>query len=178
MAIAALSAWKDDFPDALPPVADDSWKSNLALYIADHVADLKISGVFASPDVNAGSFTWNVSAFQSALSGNSAAVLANAWEAAMLASTIVVLPGAFVGSDSPATKFSVVASAIFDPSSIAAGKTIVLSLAGAPATANASESLFPVKMRDAFLALTVTVTGTNSVVPTPAPLSFPAGAVA
>ncbi len=50
------------------------------------------------------------------------------------------------------------------------GKAKVQELASSVPVADASNSDFPVKMREAFLLLTGTVTGTNSVIPIPGPL--------
>src|SRR5690606_16770869 len=87
---------------------------------------------------------------------------ATAWETAILATPIVVGPGSSVGSPSPPTTFSVVASTILTPASIAAGKAKILELVTAPAVADATQSEFPVKFREATLLLKFTSTGLDS----------------
>lgn len=179
MALDSESDWKTAWAD-VPLVPDASWKANLALFLSDLTSGkLKLSTIFSAPGTGAGDFTFNAATFQGALSGNSASVLADAWEAGVGASVMNVAASAFVGSDSPATKFSVVTTAIIDPASIAAGKAIVMSLASIPLTDDVLDSQFASKMRLAFLSLTVTVTGINSVVPPagPNPLIAAAGAV-
>jgi len=89
----------------------------------------------------------------------------------MVASLAAVSAGAFIGVSAPPTLFSAVATTLIDPPSILLAKAKILELVTAPPEADAQDSLFPEKFRDATLLLTITVSGTNSVTPTPAPLS-------
>lgn len=93
------------------------------------------------------------------------------FEQAILASVLTVLPGSFVGTASPATTYSAVASVIPDPPSLVAAKAAAVSYLNTtpmsftePTMANA--------IRTYMLTLTYTVTGTNSL-PVPAPLVTP-----
>ncbi len=97
---------------------------------------------------------------------------AEAWEAAVTASTMVVAPGAFLGAPIPVTMWAV-ATAVIDAGSIQAGKKIIVQkLTEAKLVAKAEESEICEAFRSAFLALTVTVTGVYMMYP-PGPLIGP-----
>jgi hypothetical protein len=96
---------------------------------------------------------------------------ANAWATAVQSSLMVVAPGATIGlPPAPANTFSAVSGTLLDPGSLTAAKAglvaDILSVKPDPKNANAFARAF----RKAFLALTYTTTGLNSVPPTPAPL--------
>lgn len=97
--------------------------------------------------------------------------LAEAWEAAILASTVVVAPGASLLPTTPATLFSVVSATVIDPDSIQIAKAKIVEIlsSSTPAT-----SALDSKMADAFYEaatkLTITITGINSVPPPAGPL--------
>jgi hypothetical protein len=180
MTLEAPSVWQSTWKTAVPPAKDDSWKENLAKYIdARLTGKLTSLALFSAPGVGAASFTFGKSAFKSALSGNSPALLANAVEAGLLASTISVEPNAFIEPKSPATTFSVVQTSLIDPPSIALVKAAIIGVSGLPGTKDASQSQFPVKLREAFLLLTFSVVGLDSKVPPagPLPLTAPFGSL-
>lgn len=101
---------------------------------------------------------------------------ATVWADAMMASQIVVAPGSYVGTTSPATLWSVVASSLLDPPSIQSAKEFLIQeLANLPVADQAKDSKFGPTFRKAFLMCTASVQGLDST-PTPAgplPLSFP-----
>ena len=178
MAVDALSVWKTTLA-ALPKVADNSWADNFANWYADRIVNITTNPSALVPTGFV--FTFAKPVFKSALlalTPTTSALagitgFANAWESALNATTVVVASGSFIPPSSPHTLFSAVASTIIDPASIAAGKAKIIELVSAPPVADAMNSLFPIKFRDATLLLTITVTGTNSVTPTPGPLTAP-----
>lgn len=187
MAVDILTKWQTELL-LLPKVADTSWALTFATWAEKRVSKANAVdsvGLFPDPAMLVPStftFTFNVATFaaqlislgptSNALDGITA--FANAWATAIAASTAVVAASSFKPPTSPATLFSVVASTVIDPASIAAGKAKIITLALEPApTGQASK--FPEKFRDAFKLLTITVTGTDST-PTPAgplPLTVP-----
>jgi len=129
--------------------------------------------------------TWAKPVFEAGITGMipdptqvlGATTLATAWESAILASTILALPGSFVIPPTPATTFSVVTSTLIDIPSVTAAKIALIS---ALSTALPTPGiLFPVptELRTAFLSVTYTASGLNSIVPTPTPLIVPGIAV-
>jgi len=176
--IDALPVWKSTLA-ALPPTTG-AWSPAFSAWYAGRI-------IAISPDplvlVPAGFlFTFNVATFSTMLSAlapvptAAAGILgfANAWEAALLASTAIMGPGSALVPPSPATIFSVVILTVIDPASIALGKAKLLELATAPPETDANDSLFPEKFRDATLLLTITVTGLNSIPPIVGPLPLTA----
>ena len=180
MAIDPLATWQSTFA-ALPLVADDSWKANVSDWLDARIAGLALNGI-GGPGL---AFTFAKSSFQSALDpvdpalGNGAVVLAAAFETSVLGSSYATGTGSYIGSATPTTTWSVVNSTIVDAVSVAAGKAKVLELLSAPIVDAAIDSDFPVKMREAFLLLTISTSGLNSVVPPagPNPLNDPFRAV-
>ena len=180
MAVDPLQTWKDEL-EALPPKADPSWAPQFAKWYADRIVSIETdpSALVASGFT----FTFNEALFAAGLTvlpptlDQASGILgfATAWEAALLASLVVVGPGSFIPPSTPATLFSVVITSLVDVPSISLGKLKLLELVTAPPTADAQASEFPEKFRDATLLLTMTVTGTNSVVPPggPNPLVAP-----
>jgi len=174
--IDPLATWRSTLA-ALPKVADTSWAANFAGWVADRVVSIETDASVL--DSSAGFvFVFNEALFASqlialtpvndALAGITG--FADAWEAAILTTvfpaTLNVSAGAFAGSPSPATTFSVVNSVVLDPPSILAAKNKIIELATAAPVADVNDSEFPVKFREAFLLLTITVSGLDS---TPAP---------
>lgn len=176
MAIDPLSTWKTTLA-ALPKTADNSWADNFANWYADRIAGITTDPSALVPTGFVFTFAKPIFKTQllaltptpSALAGITG--FANAWETALNATTVVVAPGTFKPPSSPATIFSVVASTIIDPASIAAGKAKIIELVTAPPVDDAMNSQFPIKFRDATLLLTIIITGTNSATPTPSPLT-------
>lgn len=179
MAVDPLATWQSTLA-ALPKVGDNSWAMNFASWYAGRIVGIAPSPAALVPTGFV--FTFNTALFASGLqtlppTASAAAgitAFANAWLAAMDASTAVVAAGTFKPPSTPATLFSVVATTVIDTASKTAAKAKLLELITAPAVGDATMSQFPIKFRDATLLLTITVSGTNSVTPTPGPLVVPA----
>jgi hypothetical protein len=162
---------------SLPPTAGAGWPDSFTNWYAARFDTPKLSLPGLTPSVSPLPVVFGKSAFKAIFStlapglSQSAAMakVADAWEAGLLAATVTVAPGSFVGSPSPPTTWSVVASSVFTPASIALGKAKILELVGAANVADAANSQTPVKFREATLLLKVTTSGTNSVTPTPGP---------
>lgn len=178
MAIDPLAVWKTTLED-LKPSGNVSWALNFASWIDKRVTGKLVVGA----QVSQSKFTFSKSVFAAALQALAPTddpvaglkKFADAWEKAILSSTMVVPPGAYFQSASSATKWSTVTASVIDPASIALGRAVILTLAAAPVAATASSSIFPEKFRKAFLLLTVTITGVDSQVPPtgPLPLTLP-----
>lgn len=176
-----LNTWKTTLA-ALPQVGDSSWAENFAAWV-----DARVSGKMSLVGIGGTgfSFTFGKAAFKSALlalvpTGDQAGAIlsfANGWAAGIAGSIYATAPGTFIAPSTPATLWSVVNSTIIDAPSIIVGQAKINELASAPPVSNPADSLFPVKFREAFLALTVTTDGLNSVTPTPGPLLDPARAI-
>ena len=175
MAVDILQDWKDTLA-ALPKVADTSWAATFAEWYADRVINIETSPAL---DTTTGfTFPFAEAVFAAALIALTPTTdalagitgFANAWESAILLTIPTVAPGAFIPPSTPATLFSVVTGTIIDPASTALGKAKIIELASASPVPDPQDSEFPVKFRDATLLLTITVTGLNSVSPTPGPL--------
>jgi hypothetical protein len=175
MSIKPLQDWKDAL-EALPKVGDASW----ALAFADFYEEM-ILQITTDPSIMTPvgfTFTFNKAIFAAqlatlaptpdALAGITG--FANAWNAAVLSTIVVVGPGTVYGSPSPATTFSAVVTSLINPASIAAGQAIILTLATEPPVGDPQDSKFPEKFRDATLALMIDVTGINSIPPPAGPL--------
>lgn len=184
MAVDILSVWQEELL-ALPKVGDSSWAVNFAKWTSDRVTPAAADGKGLFPDPSALTptgfiFNYNQPLFVSLLevltpvptAEEGITNFADAWEQTLIGSTIIVAPGTYTTAPTPATTFSAVASTIIDPPSIALGKLKLLELI-ADSSPNDNPSVFPEKFREAFLLLTITVTGTNSASPT-APLVAPA----
>lgn len=179
MAIGSIADWRTAFA-AMPKVSDDSWKGNLANTV-DGLVTSKLSspGLLNPSGQPAAVFTFAKSTFQSALSDALPATLQSALAAALSASSIVVPVGSYIGSPgNPATTFSAVASAVLDPPSISAASAKLLELLNQTPVGDPDLAPGPATFREAFLLLTMTTTGTNSVTPTPGPLTDAARAMA
>jgi hypothetical protein len=175
MPIEPLQVWKDEF-EKLPKVKDPSWAQTMANWYADMIAGIEPDPtILNSPGFT---FTYNPAIFAAAMVSippsvdpvSGVALIATAWESSMVAAIALALPGTILLPPSPATTFSVVTSTLIDPPSILAAKATLLGLATAPKTNKGNDSQYPVKLREATLQLTITISGMNSVVPTPAPL--------
>lgn len=179
MAIGDVAAWRTAF-GAMEKVADDSWKANLANTL-DGLVTSKLSspGLFDPDDKPAAVFTFAKSTFQAALSDALPSTLQSALASALSASSIVVPTGSYIGSPGNlATTFSAVASAVLDPTSITAAAAKLLELLNQTPVSDPDQAPGPATFREAFLLLTMTTTGTNSVTPTPGPLTDAARAMA
>lgn len=173
MTLEALSTWKSTFKTSVVPTAGGGWPDFLTNWYAArfNAPRLSLPGLtIAAPPLPA---TFGSAAFRAIYATltqgltQSAAIniIANAWAAGLAASTVLVKPGDSIGTPSPATTWSTVASSIFTAASVTAGKAKILELIGAPNVADALDSQTPIKFREATLLLKVTTTGQNSVVP-------------
>ena len=178
MTLEALSDWKTTFASDMVPVSDASWPDTMTDWYVARIDTplLSLPGLtLAVPPLPV---TFGAAAFKAIFSSLAQPItqvaamniIANAWEAGLLATTVLVKPLDSIGVPSPATTWSAVTTSVFDPASIALGKAKILELIGAPNADNAEDSLTPVKFREATLLLTVTTTGLNSVTPTAGPL--------
>ena len=170
MPIDSLSEWKSEF-SSLPKVADESWKANLANYISGHISNELNLQTYA-PQVT---FSFNTAAFESALagidaaSGGGVAAIAQGFSDGVQGG-LIVAPGTAFGSATPAETFSVVNSAQFDAASLSAAQSKISELQSAAPVSDSNNSLFPVKLREAVLLLTATVSGQDSTPPPTGPL--------
>jgi hypothetical protein len=171
MSVDPLSTWQSEFA-ILPSVIDDSWVSNLADYIAARL-DSKLDLQTYSPSAT---FVFNKASFIAILGtsssevGDGVAKLADGFVAGVTGGLSVAALTSF-DAGTPAETFSVVATSIFDPASTALANAKILELESATPVIDINDSIFPEKIRDASLLLTATVIGTDSVSPTPGPLT-------
>lgn len=176
------STWSSTF-NALPKTADASWAANMADAVDSLTSSkLTISTIKTVP----AAFVFGKSAFKSALevlvpvdsAAQGASNFAGAWEKGLLASTMTVTPGASVGLPAtPANIFSA-ASSLVDPPSITSAKAGLVSALTSIVPSETADA-FAEAFRTAFLALTCSTTGMNSIPPPggPTPLNDPFAAV-
>ena len=169
MAMDSEAVWKSEFKK-LPQVSSSTsdGMKNLADFVAARVAGLAIG----SPVTGTSTFTFSKASFvapllslQPVTDTSGMIALANAWQTAVLASTMVTLPGAYIGAASPATTFASCVTSIFPSSVVIAYNTLLSNLLSAKPVAE--DPMFPVYLRNAFAGLQYTITGPNLVVPTP-----------
>lgn len=170
MALQNSTEWQEQFSN-LPRVADTGWKANLTSLIDTLTSGRLTSlGLLNSAGQPALSFTFASSAFENALTDNQASTIANAFEAAWLASTFVVPSGSYFSPQSNATTFSLVSLCAPVPASIAVAKSMILPIANQVPVSDAALSQVPVIIRSAFLSITITTTGLDSTPPIGGPL--------
>jgi len=155
MAVDSLQDWKDELED-LSKVLTTIWAPNFAEWYADRIVSMETDSTATTNFA----FNFAEAAFAAELIVLAPADqvtginnFADAWETAILATTPTATAAA--GFDS-------VSSIAIDAASIALGKLKILELIAAVPEADAQDSLFPVKFRDATLLLTVTISGTIS----------------
>lgn len=171
-----LSRWQSTLK-AIAPTDQITWTSALARWAAERTTGkLTLTGITGTPV----QYIFNLATFDGMLktcaptdkSIMAANQMANAWQSAALASPLMVLPGASLGAPSPATTWSAVASLV-DPVSVIAGRMVLTQgILAAQAVDDAYLSKLAEAFRNAFLTLTATATGINSL-PIPAPLISP-----
>lgn len=164
MSIQTITTWRNTFAD-IPLVATQLWKQNWADWIESNVSGMKLAGYTPLNNVN---FTFSKSTFASTLIDSVPGVdarinLANAYEAAVLASTMLITPPL----TSPA--FTAVTSCIVDPASIVVGKTKILTTDITQVITDAKNATIVQSFYDAFKALTYTVVGVIGGNPTTLP---------
>ncbi len=157
MSISALQDWKDSFA-AIPLVSDQTWKDNLADWIDGNVADMKLASY--SPSANI-SFTYNKATFASSLPDSGAlgtpatflSAIATAFQSSINSSTLVITPP----MSSPA--FTAITSSLPDAASVTAGMSAIQAAVLVNVEAAEDSGLIPA-IRNAFIGLTYTVSGT------------------
>lgn len=183
MAIDALATWKT-FYNALPLVDSGIWTTNFSNWGNNRVVNkAQVTGVtHASPPFLFAVATWKTQL--DALTDTddktaAATAFADAWETAINASSLTTLPGDFVnpGGD-PTLIWSSISSSIIDASSITAARSqMIADILAADDAATLDDSKIPEIIRDAFLALTCTITGQDSSTPTTLPLNVTGAAL-
>ncbi|CAB5221476.1 hypothetical protein UFOVP244_174 [uncultured Caudovirales phage] len=185
MPMDPVSAWVD----AIAGLKPDGGKSgDWAKALADVVDQRVTSKAGVAGVMGSVSFTFQKALFETGLKKASptsvtlhgAMAIADAWEMAATASTIVVPPGASLGVASPATTWSVVISSIILPPSVALGKLALMqTLASAAPVPDAKASLLGPALYQAFAALLVSISGINSLAPPagPTPLPLPSAPI-
>lgn len=191
--IDSLAIWRAALI-ALPKVSDSSWAANFAAFVADRISPIGAADgkgietdptilTLASPPPLGLIFTFPQATFATSLQvltptedpvagiAGFADAWANSMSTIVFPATLNVLMGAFVPPSTPATLFSSITAVTIDPASLIAAKAKISELASSTPVADANNSDFPVKFREAFLLLTITVVGLNSIVPTPTPLT-------
>lgn len=174
MPMDPLSKWSDTLGN-IAPSSTPIWALNLANEV-DGLCSGKagIAGITGSV-----TFTFNKAIFILQLMAMAATPLqpiaaqgiAMAWQTAMLASIVIVAPGASLGPPTPPTTWSVVITSLIDPPSVMAATTIMIAtISAAQAVGIGSQSIMGPALYAGFAASTVTVTGTNSVSPPSGPL--------
>ena len=152
------------------------WTSRLAQWAAARTT-MKLS---LSNIVGPVTYTFNMGQFDALLKTclttdqkvAAAAQISNAWAAAAMSSPMLVLPGSSLGVPSPATTWSAVAAVIDPPSVMMAKMQLMQGLLAAEAVEDGYLSKMAEAFRQAFLSLSFTVTGMNSL-PIPTPLLSP-----
>jgi hypothetical protein len=189
--IDPISTWKSTMAALVPSTDPDAALTEFAKWVDERVTNkMSIVGVSKSDGTESNIFVFNKSIFETQLKATcvpttdvsaAASKFADAWEQAMLASTMAMTPGFYVNppvAPTPATQWSVVTSLI-DPLSITAAKIILVAdMTSSMPTSDPNNSGFPAAFRNAFVALKVNIVGMNSVTPTPTPLNMPGTPVA
>lgn len=168
--------------------ADSGKSGDWADKLAD-VVDQRVTGKLGVVGViGQVSYTFNKSIFATMLklssptpaAADAAMKIANAFEAAASASTLIVPPGSALGAPAPPTLWSVVAVSIILPPSVSIGKGLIIQmLASSPPVPDAMASQMGPALFAAFGAMQASVTGLNSLPPPagPLPLALPAAPV-
>jgi len=182
--IDALAKWISTYASDVPNVLDSSGPKNVAEWTDDRVPNMELPGIQGTGltfTFNKGSFQTELEAINTSTLHDGVVALADAWATAIGGSVADVAVGSSVGAPSPATTWSVVGSTVIDGASVTAGRDKLLELENSPIAGTPEESEFPVKLREAFLLLTITTTGMDSTPPSsggPFPLVDSARAVA
>lgn len=192
MTIGTEKEWKEEYAK-LKQVSDDSWIDNLSKYLQDFISGMEFQTIFGAPPTEENpnppgiSFSFDEEKFKTALAASDPKVLGSgitalntAFTTMATAVTVVIPSGSYVGTQTPATTFSAPGTATILPPSVATGANAITALGAIPSdqfTSKAEDSKFPVTLRTAFAGLLFSVAGTNSVVPTPAPISIPSEGV-
>lgn len=173
MTIPSLSSFESSLL-ALPLISTADY-TNIASWISANSSNVMwLTNIFPTSGTI---FTFNQSVMKAQMSSTlvltgDLSVAANNFftcmETAIIASTMVVSSGSYLGSSSPATTWSATPVSLPDPVSLASAKASAISFMSS-ATLSASHPILANAVRIYLMALTYTVTGINSL-PIPTPL--------
>lgn len=175
MALEPLSVWKSTLAQ-IAKVDKSDWVGNLARWMGER-STMKLELMPIQGQVlfnfNQGLFEAQLrSAAPTDLAVRGANQFAGAWANAVMASQMVVMPSSYLAAPTPATTWSVAAT-LLDPPTITAARVFLLAkLASAAPVDEGFLSHMAEAFRSAFLMVTATVTGMNSL-PIPTPLVAP-----
>jgi hypothetical protein len=182
--IDALDIWLAEFEKLPNDPTGDMAPTNIANFVNDRVTgklDTSTSIVKWDP---APAFTWQKSIFEDTIRTLSkvpaitpiipAIQIATGWQNAVLASTIVIQPQAKMNPPFPATTgIAATVTSIIDPASVALGYAyLVAQLSNVIPVLTRSASVFPRAIREAFLMITVTISGVDTKPPPTGPIPF------
>lgn len=173
MTTDSLQDWIDTYVNDVPNVVDDSGVG--PANVSDW-NDLRVTNKLDTPGLEGPvsgtgfTFTFNDAVFQTQLEnliGGTKPLgieeLALAWGSAITSSAGVVVALTSIGAPSNITTWSAISSTVIDPVSVIVGQDKIRELLFASTEKPKEESDFPVRMREAFLLLTITTTGLDSV---------------
>lgn len=172
--IGAIPLWRQEF--SLPPVSDISWAKNFADIVDGLVTRKSDFGVITPSMVN---FTFSKPIFMIGLLSQVptpipaafAELISTTWANAVMASIVVASPGASIGAPSPVTTFSVVATTVIEPASVASAKALLFQdLISMVPVSFTNQSIYADALFKAFTGISITITGMNSIPPPTGPL--------
>lgn len=190
--IDPVSTWKSTMAALVPSADPDAALTEFAKWVDERVTNkMSVVGVYKSDSTESNVFEFNKAVFEAQLKATcvpttdvsaAASKFADAWEMAILASTMPIAPGFFASPPppvvNPATQWSDVTSSLINPLSITAAKIILVAgLTSSMPTSDPNNSGFPAAFRNAFMALKVDIVGLNSASPA-APFALPGAPVA
>lgn len=171
-----LGTWKDTF-DALPNVATRQGIINFVNWTDARVTNKMILNTGIMGTIQ---FTFDKGTYQSILETwtnyrdyrSGRIILANAWAAAVLSSTMSVGSGSYVGAPSPPTTWGPPPSTTVIGGSVSSAQQVLIEQLLALENTS-GRSKIPDVLRQAFLMVTYMVTGINIAIPTPFTLTVP-----
>lgn len=180
--IDPLPTWIAEFEKLPPDTTGDQAPKNISKFIDERVTkklDLNNSIAKISPPPQ---FTWQPSIFQGlfALVAKIPSIdpvipatkIAQAWQQATLASTLVITSGASFAPPPPGTNgIAATAIAIIDPATLALAVTgLIADLVSAQPTPSAAAAVLPKALYKAFTSITFTITGMDTKPPPTGPI--------
>lgn len=173
----------------------ETWNLNFISLTRNNSNDIKILSNFINKEVSGflsldmisltHTFTFNKTTFETGLNTLTtytdakipALIIANAWEQAMIISTFEILPGTFIlPAPTPPTLFSLINPSILMIDSLILAKQNLINSLSTLKSENDSKAFLKC-FRDSFLMIKYTVSGLNSIVPTPIPLLINSGVI-
>ena len=180
--IDPIAMWLVEFATIPPDTTGDQAPKNIADFLDQRVTaklDLNNSIAKITPPPQ---FTWQKSIFQAqfmllskipAVDPISPAIkIAQAWQAATMASTLMISAGAAIAPPPPGTNgIAATAVAIIDPATLAAAMSgLIADLSAAQPTPSAATSVLPKALYKAFTSITYTITGMDTKPPPTGPI--------